>query len=302
MERRQFLKNTALTAGSLALLGRKSFAAMLADPTYQFKPLRNNVGMFAESGGTIAWLINKEGIVVVDAEFPDPAKHLIAELQKQSSQPFAWLINTHHHGDHTAGNISFKGIVKNVAAHANSLANQKAAAEKNNKADQQLYPDTTFTETWKVKVGDEHISAHYFGTGHTNGDSMIHFENANIVHTGDLVFNRLYPYIDRSAGASCKHWPLVLEAATKQFDKNTIFVFGHAFDPVKVTGTMEDVKLMKDFMEKLVAYVDGGIKAGKTKEEILSAKAIPGVTEWQGQGIERPLTAAYEELSEPKKA
>ncbi|MEP6614412.1 MAG: MBL fold metallo-hydrolase, partial [Mucilaginibacter sp.] len=144
MERRQFLRNTALTAGSLALLGRKSFAAMLADPTYQFKPLRNNVGMFAESGGTIAWLINKEGIVVVDAEFPDPAKHLIAELKKQSAVPFEWLINTHHHGDHTGGNISFKGIVKNVAAHANSLANQKAVAEKNNKVDQQLYPDTTF--------------------------------------------------------------------------------------------------------------------------------------------------------------
>ena len=146
---------------------------MLADPAYQFKPLRNNVGMFAESGGTIAWLINKEGIVVVDAEFPDPAKHLIAELQKQSTVPFEWLINTHHHGDHTGGNISFKGIVKNVAAHANSLANQKAVAEKNNKVDQQLYPDTTFTDTWKVKVGDEHISAHYFGTGHTNGDAMI---------------------------------------------------------------------------------------------------------------------------------
>ena len=297
MERRQFLKNTALTAGSLALLGRKSFAAMLADPTYQFKPLRNNVGMFAESGGTIAWLINKEGIVVVDAEFPDPAKHLIAELQKQSSQPFAWLINTHHHGDHTAGNISFKGIVKNVAAHANSLANQKAAAEKNNKADQQLYPDTTFTETWKVKVGDEHISAHYFGTGHTNGDAMIHFENANIVHMGDLVFNRMYPFVDNSAGASAKHWPVVLEQATKKFDKNTMFVFGHAADPQKVIGTMDDVKAMQNFMEKLGAYVAGAIKAGKTKDEILAATSIPGVTDWKGDGIKWGTQAAYEELT-----
>src|SRR6201996_5002492 len=146
MERRQFLKNTALSAGALALLGNKSFAAMLADPAYQFKPLRNNVGMFSEQGGTIAWLVNKEGIVVVDAEFPDPAKHLIAELQKQSDKPFEWLINTHHHGDHTSGNISFKGIVKNVAAHTNSLANQKAVAVAANNEDKQLYPDTTFTD------------------------------------------------------------------------------------------------------------------------------------------------------------
>ena len=84
-------------------------------------------------------------------------------------------------------------------------------------------------------MGDEHISAYYFGTGHTNGDAMIHFENANIVHTGDLVFNRRYPFVDNSAGASVKHWPVTLEQAQKKFDKNTLFVFGHAFDPQKVT-------------------------------------------------------------------
>lgn len=297
MERRQFLRNTALTASSLALLGSKSFAAMLADPTYQFRPLRNNVGMFAEQGGTIAWLINKEGIVVIDAEFPDPAKHLIAELQKQSSQPFQWLINTHHHGDHTSGNISFKGIVKNVAAHANSLANQKAVAEKNNKVDQQLYPDTTFTDTWKIKVGDEHISAYYFGTGHTNGDAMIHFENANIVHMGDLVFNRMYPFVDNRAGASVKHWPVALEQATKKFDKNTMFVFGHAADPQKVIGTMDDVKAMQNFMEKLEAYVADGVKAGKSLDDLKTATSIPGVSDWQGSGIQRGIQSAYEELT-----
>ncbi len=297
MERRNFLKNTALTAASLTLLGKKSFAAMLADPAYQFKPLRNNVGMFAEQGGTIAWMINKEGIVVVDAEFPDQATHLIGLLKKQSDLPFEWLINTHHHGDHTSGNISFKGIVNKVAAHQNSLANQTAVAIKSKTEDKQLYPDTTFTDTWKIKVGDEKITAHYFGTGHTNGDAMIHFEHANIVHAGDLVFNRRYPFVDNSAGASVKHWPLALEKARKKFDKDTMFVFGHAFDPVKVIGTMDDVIAMQNFMEKLEDYVAGSIKAGKTREDILKATSIPGITDWQGQGIEHGITAAYEELT-----
>jgi cyclase len=297
MQRRNFLLNTAVAAGAFTLLSKKSFASWVADPTYQFKPLRNNVGMFAEQGGTIAWLVNKEGIVVVDAEYPDPATHLIAELKKQTDRPFEWLINTHHHGDHTSGNISFKGLVKNVAAHANSLANQKNVAVAQKKEDVQLYPDTTFTDTWKIKVGDERIQAHYFGAGHTNGDSMIHFEHANIVHMGDLVFNRRYPFIDRSAGASVKNWPVALEMAQKKFDKDTLFVFGHAFDPQKVTGNMEDVKAMQNFMEKLADFVQTSIKAGKTKDEILQAKSIPGVTEWQGDGIERGLTAAYEEFS-----
>jgi glyoxylase-like metal-dependent hydrolase (beta-lactamase superfamily II) len=297
MQRRNFLRNTAVAAGAFTLLSKKSFASWITDPTYQFKSLRNNVGIFAEQGGTIAWLVNKEGIVVVDAEFPGPATHLIAELKKQSDKPFEWLINTHHHGDHTSGNISFKGLVKNVAAHANSLTNQKNVAVAQKKEDVQLYPDTTFTDTWKIKVGDERIQAYYFGPGHTNGDSMIHFEHANIVHMGDLVFNRRYPYIDRSAGASVKNWPVTLEMAQKKFDKDTLFVFGHAFDPLKVTGNMEDIKAMQNFMEKLAGFVQTSIKAGKTKEEILQAKSIPGVTDWQGDGIERGLTAAYEEFS-----
>jgi cyclase len=297
MERRNFLKTTALTAASLTLMRNRSFASLLADPTYQFKPLRNNVGMFAEKGGTIAWMINKEGIVVVDAEFPEQATHLISLLKKQSDLPFEWLINTHHHGDHTSGNISFKGIVNKVAAHENSLKNQTAVAIKNKNEDKQLYPDTIFTDHWKIKVGDEKISAHYFGTGHTDGDAMIHFEHANIVHMGDLVFNRRYPFVDNSAGASVQHWPHALEQARKKFDKDTMFIFGHAFDPEKVVGTMDDLAAMQNFMEKLEDYVAAGVKAGKTKEEILKTTSIPGITEWQGDGIDRGITAAYEELT-----
>jgi len=297
MERRNFLKTTAFTAASVALMHNRSMAALLADPAYQFKPLRNNVGMFAEKGGTIAWMINKEGIVVVDAEFPEQATHLIGLLKKQSDLPFEWLINTHHHGDHTSGNISFKGIVNKVAAHENSLKNQTAVAIKNKNEDKQLYPDTTFVEHWKIKVGDEKITAHYFGTGHTDGDAMIHFEHANIVHTGDLVFNRRYPFVDNSAGASVQHWSVALEKARKKFDKDTLFVFGHAFDPEKVTGTMDDLAAMQNFMEKLEDYVATGVKAGKTKEELLKTTSIPGITEWQGDGIDRGITAAYEELT-----
>ena len=73
--------------------------------------LRNDVGIFTEKGGTIAYYISKKNIAVVDAEFPEQSKHLIDALQKDPGKPFEILINTHHHGDHTAGNISFKGIV-----------------------------------------------------------------------------------------------------------------------------------------------------------------------------------------------
>jgi glyoxylase-like metal-dependent hydrolase (beta-lactamase superfamily II) len=295
MERRKFLMNAGLSVAALAVLRNSGFASPMQDPTYKLKPLRNNIGIFTEQGGTIAWMVNKDGIVVVDAQFPTTAPHLIAELKKQSDKPFEWLINTHHHGDHTGGNICFKDLAKNVAAHTNSITNQKTATP--GKEASQLYPNIAFEDGWKIKVGDEHIKAHYFGTGHTNGDAMIHFENANIVHTGDLVFNRRYPVVDPKAGASVRHWSVALESAQKQFSKDTLFVFGHAFDPEKVTGTMDDLKAMQNYMENLVAFVGAQIKAGKTKDEVLQATSIPGVTDWQGQGIQRSLGAAFDELS-----
>ncbi len=80
-----------------------------------------------------------------------------------------------------------------------------------------------------------------------------------------------------------------------EFDNDTLFVFGHAYDPEKVTGNKADIKAMQDYLKNLLSFVNSQIRAGKTKEEILKVTSIPGVTEWQGDGIERGLQAAYEE-------
>ena len=299
MKRKQFIQASSLTLGALAFANTKSLAWFFDDP-WKIKMLRNDIGIFTEKGGTIGFMLSKKGIVVVDAEFPEQAQHLIAELKKRSEKPFKLLINTHHHGDHTSGNIAFKDLVPHVLAHANSKINQQNVAIKNKTEDKQLYPDKTFTDTWSDKVAKEKISLYYFGAAHTNGDAIIHFEHANIAHMGDLVFNRRYAFIDRSAGANIKSWIAVLDKTLAKFDNDTLFIFGHAFDPEKVTGNKEDLKAMQNYLSKLLEFVEGEIRSGKLKEEILKAKAIPGVAEWQGDGIERGLTAAYEELTEKK--
>lgn len=299
MKRKQFIQASSLTLGALAFANTKSLAWFFDDP-WKIKMLRNDIGIFTEKGGTIGFMLSKKGIVVVDAEFPEQAQHLIAELKKRSEKPFKLLINTHHHGDHTSGNIAFKDVVPHVLAHENSKINQQNVAVKNKTEDKQLYPDKTFTDTWSDKVAKEKISLYYFGAAHTNGDAIIHFEHANIAHMGDLVFNRRYAFIDRSAGANIKSWIAVLDKTLAKFDNDTLFIFGHAFDPEKVTGNKEDLRAMQNYLSKLLEFVEGEIKAGKSKEEILKAKAIPGVPEWQGDGIERGLTAAYEELTEKK--
>jgi len=219
-------------------------------------------------------------------------------IESELNVPVRYVINTHHHGDHTNGNIAYKGLVEHVVAHKNSLENQKAVAKRNQNEGKQLFPDTTFSDDWSVNVGSERIKAYYFGAAHTNGDSIIHFENANIVHLGDLLFNNRYPYIDRSAGASIKHWIDVLDKAQHTFDKESIFIFGHAFDPKAVTGSGGDLNSFKTYLEKLLGFVSNEIKAGKSKDEILKATAIPGVVDMNGDTLNHNLQAAYEELTE----
>lgn len=297
MQRRQFIQNSALAMAVLAFYKSDVFASAPLQRAYQFKALRNDVGIFTEQGGTIAWLNGSSGFVVVDSQFPTSAPHVIDELKKLGEKPFKYLLNTHHHGDHTAGNIAFKGLAEHVVAHQNSLVNQKLAAEKAKNEDKQLFPDVTFGTGWRAPVGKEKITASYFGSGHTNGDVVYHFENANIAHVGDLVFNRRYPYIDKENGAHIGNWIKALDQIQNKYDNDTLFIWGHSLDPEKVTGNKADIKAFQNYLQSLLTFVGNEIKAGKSKEEILKATSIPGAPEWQGDGVIRSLTAAYTELT-----
>ena len=185
-----------------------------------------------------------------------------------------------------------------MVAHENSLANQKEVAIKNNNEDKQLYPDKTFGENgWYKRFGGEDIQAYYFGAGHTNGDSIIHFENANIAHMGDLVFNRRHPYIDKTAGASIDNWIKLLNKALLTFDSKTQYVCGHAATGYEIILKADDLKAFGEYLGNVLKFTEEEIKAGKSKDDIIKAKEIPGSPEWKGDGIDRPLTAAYLELT-----
>ncbi len=297
MQRRSFIKNSGLLLGSLALLSNQSLAQFLADPEWKIKMLTDEIGIFTEKGGTILFMISNEGIVIVDSQFPETSQHLIDELKKQSAQPFRLLINTHHHGDHSSGNISFKDLVPHVLAHENSKANQQRVAKEKKNEEKQLYPDLTYNNTWSEKIADEEIQLHYFGAAHTNGDSLVEFKKANIVHLGDLMFNRRHPYIDMTAGANINNWITVLDKTFETFNKKTKFICGHAAEGYDVIVKRNDLKLFGDYLGKTLQFVESEIKAGKSKDDILKATEIPGAPEWKGAGIERPLTAAYATLT-----
>jgi hypothetical protein len=114
---------------------------------------------------------------------------------------------------------------------------------------------------------------------------------------GDLVFNRRHPFIDKTAGANIANWIILLDKAIATFDKKTQFICGHAAAGYEVVANADDLKSFGNYLGNVLKFVEGEIRLGKTKEEIIKSKEIPGSPEWKGDGIERPLGAAFAELA-----
>ncbi|MEZ5421282.1 MAG: MBL fold metallo-hydrolase [Vicinamibacterales bacterium] len=221
VNRREFVKVSTLTgvagalstvpagalstvpAGALSSASAVAATRQAAPPPAAavFMPLRRNVGIFNQRGGTIGWLVSPDGLLVVDTQFADTAPNLLTGLKERSPRQIDVVINSHHHPDHTGGNGVLRPAAKQIVAHVRSSENQRLQAERA-KAPTTL-PDVTFPETWSVTLGDETVRAKHWGPAHTGGDVAIHFEQANVVHLGDLLNNRGYPNVDAPPGRRC---------------------------------------------------------------------------------------------------
>jgi cyclase len=304
--RRDFLT----TSAAAAVLGRPVLAHALQGqgqappPRPVFTPIRRNVGYFSMRGGTIGYIVNPGGVAVVDSQFVPEATACIAGLNERSNnRGVDFLINTHHHGDHTGGNLSFRGIAKKVVSHAQAAEHMKAPPGQQPPTDQ-LFPDTTFTDTWSVDLGDEKISAKHYGRAHTSGDIVVTFERANVVHMGDLMFNMRHPVVDGPAGATLKNWITVLGQVPKDHANDTIYIFGHAnatLPPNAVTGNADELAKFRDYIGAVLTFVESQHKAGKSRDEILAMRdPLTGFESWGRFGQANPrdiITVAYDEVT-----
>ena len=271
-------------------------------PVTEFRPLRGNVGLFTGRGGSIGWLASADALVSVDTQFPDTAAIFLKDLPGRNGRMIDAVINTHHHGDHTGGNGVFRPVAKTIVAHANVPGLMLAAAKRNPSAPAPTLPDATFPDSWHQSFGGETIAARYFGPAHTSGDIVVHFEKANVVHTGDLMFNRIYPVIDRPAGASFRGWLTRLEELVKTYPADAVYIFGHGSQKSGVIGGHPDMLAFRDYISALLTHVEKEIKAGKTREEIVKLENFPGfpdlhVPPGPGNRLGSNLGAAYDELT-----
>ncbi len=300
-DRRQFVVLSSLgligAVGDRTLFAQARAGAPAPAPAVpEFKDVRRNVGVFTARGGTIGYLVTPDAVVVVDSQFADTAPMFLKGMQPKTSRKIDFLINSHHHPDHTGGNKVMQPNVGKIVAHVNVPGLQKKQAAAQKTEDNQAYADTTFDKDWKTSLGKETVSARYYGQGHTGGDIVITFEGANVVHMGDLMSYQRNPRADRPAGASIVNWARVLENVVKDHTNDTIYIFGHSKVGERVTGSGKDLLELRDYFSGMLDFAKKQIAAGKSQEEIVKGTmAIPGFERYEGTPT--ALEAAYLELT-----
>jgi cyclase len=307
LDRRRFLALSSFAlAGSLKgrfVLGQPPQStqgvAAQAAPTPRFVPLREDVGYFISTGsaGTVGWLVNRDAVVVVDSQMKETAGVCLAGLNERANNRMVdVLFNTHHHDDHTGGNPVFRPATKKIVAHENVPGLQKKAAKPGSEASQ-VYADTVFSSAWSGSFGGERVTATHYGPAHTAGDSVITFHRANVVHMGDLVFNRRVPGFDRAGGCVITAWAAVLERVARDHNTDTIYIFGHAKAGLPPTGSRAELRRQRDFLAALLDRVRGDIKAGRARDEVVGMTTeLKGFAEY-GALTGRALGAAWDEIS-----
>jgi glyoxylase-like metal-dependent hydrolase (beta-lactamase superfamily II) len=313
MNRREFIRSSlVLSAGFTASCKLTAQATPAPVPATQFKPLRRDVGVFTGRGGTIGWLSSGDALAVVDTQFPDTALICLKGIPGIGSRTIDATINTHHHLDHTGGNVVFKAASRELVAQvqvpklqfeAAQRAEQGARVDPAATVASQVYADTTFSDVWRREMGSEIVTAEFRGPAHTAADSVVIFEKANVVHMGDLVFNRIYPYVDRPGGASMRGWAKSLGECAEAYPADAIYVFGHGNPKFGVTGKRDDLLVMRDFFTAVLERVEREIAAGHDKPTVVAHENMPGFPDYHvplPNRLGSVLGAAYDELTAAK--
>ena len=272
--------------------------AAAEDAPYEFNLIRNGVGYFKKTGGTIGWMIDPECFAVVDTQFRANATQFIQLAEAKAVRKLDLLFNTHHHGDHTNGNPVIAPLANKTVAHRNCVLWQVKASDT---PEEEVCATTVFDTKMTFELPSETITAKYYGNAHTSGDIVIHFQNADVVHVGDLVFHHCPLFIDQKAGADIAHWIEVLEQLHSEYDDNTQFIFGHGNDQYGgVTGGRGGLLTMRDFLSGILDFAGKSIAKGESKEELMKNLRVPGFEEYYLDSwkvaIPNALGTAYDEL------
>lgn len=257
----------------------------------EIKPeqLSDNLYLLTGAGGNMALFTGEDGAFMVDDQFAPLSEKILAVVSELTDEPLRFVVNTHWHGDHTGGNENMGKAGALVVAHEN--VRKRMSTEQFTKLWDRTTPPSpaaalpviTFTDATTFHWNGDEVRVQYVGPAHTDGDAIILFKKANVIHMGDTFFNGSYPYVDLSAGGSVDG---VIENARRVLeltDEKTKIIPGH--------GPLTDKKGLQQYHDLLVR-LRGKIKtlvdAGNTREQVIAAKPTREFDAHYGQGFMKP--------------
>ena len=290
-------------SGAGFALGTAAFGCTRTEGATRFRELRRGAGVFEHAGrqgGAIGWLATAKSAVIVDTQVPESLRKFLSEFQRHSPATLEIVINTHHHRDHTGGNAIVRPIVREIVAHANvpgylRKMRQEVAVSPAG------FPDRTFTEEWRADFDGETVRARHFGAAHTGGDVVVAFEKADVVHVGDLVYNRFHPHIDVGHGGTLLGWVKVLNEIVASYGPETIFICSHAKPGFPVVLGRPELDYQRNYLESIIEHARRGVNEGRAREETISVPRLAGFEEHvsinERHTLSRVIAAAWDEVS-----
>ena len=276
----------ALAAISFPLGG----LAQAQAPAAQISPVADGIHVIMGRGGNIGVSVGADGVFMIDDQFAPVSAKLRELIAGVSDKPIRFLLNTHFHGDHTGGNENLGSSGVTIFAHDNvreRLLGMGAPAV--------ALPVVTFNDTTTFHMNGQTIHVFHAVNAHTDGDALVHFREANVIHMGDTYFNGFYPFIDVAAGGSLDGTLAAVETSLALAGENTRIIPGH--------GPMSNRAELIAYRDMLIA-ARGGIKPliadGKTVEQVIAAKPTSGLDAEWGDGFlnpERFVRIVYASLS-----
>ncbi len=192
-----------------------------ANVTIETVPVTGNISMLIGSGGNIGVSTGSDGLLIIDDQYAPLAAKIRAALSQLNPDAPKFLLNTHFHGDHTGGNADF-GVASIIIAHEN-VRGRLVAEDSPSSA----LPVITFDDDVTVHFNGENITLIHMPRGHTDTDSVVMFEDSNVVHMGDHFFNGGFPFVDLASGGTVQGYISNLEKALSWIDDDTSVIPGH---------------------------------------------------------------------------
>jgi glyoxylase-like metal-dependent hydrolase (beta-lactamase superfamily II) len=252
-------------------------------------PLRDKLHLLSGAGGNIMIQEGPEGLLLIDSGLSTATAGILAETAKIGNGKVTLLFNTHWHTDHTGSNVALGKQGVKIIAQENvrtRLAKGQYMEFFQRQVDPMApegLPGQTFRDKGKIKFGGETAHYEYLPPAHTDGDSVLHFQNANVFHGGDLLFNGLYPFIDYGSAGSLAGMAANAERILKMVDDDTIIIPGHG--PIAKKG---DVKEFADMLSGSLEIFTAQIKAGKSLAQIQADKPFKVYDEKWGKMMIKP--------------